>query len=680
MPQFDQLDITELATQTRHQIAAGHALLQRLAQDGILGSFDAALNVLRELDDIELALSESYGLLGHLNGVMNTPQLREIYQGVLTEVSALYTALGQSEGLFGCYQQVANAAEFASLRPAWQSAIEHALKDFELSGVALPADKKAQFAANASELSQLGMTFSHHVMDATQAFVLPVSEAELQGLPDSSRALLQQYGQQHGLDGAAVTLDFPAYHAVMAHAERRKLREQIYRAYTTRASEFGPAELDNSTVMQRILELRQQQAALLGFANYAELSLARKMAPDVATVEHFLLDLVQQARAPAQAELADMQVLADADGIGSLQSWDTAFYAEKLKQQRFDLSQDALKPYFPVDQVINGLFDICQRLFGIAVVRKQAPVWHPDVRYFEIEQDGEVLGGFYFDLYARAQKNGGAWMRGYRSHMQDERHQQRPIAFMVANFTPPVAGQPAQLSHDEIVTLFHEFGHGLHHVLTEADHIGVAGTHAVAWDAVELPSQFLEFWAWQDEALALISGHVDTGQSLPPALLQSLLAARTFQSGLQIARQIEFALFDLRLHQQNPAPDAVQIEQLLQATRQQVALLAAPAYNRFAHAFSHIFSGGYAAGYYSYKWAEVLASDAFDRFEQEGVFNAQTGLAFRQSILAVGGQVDALTAFRNFRGREPRHDALLRHNGWTTTGHQQTQHNMGSPS
>lgn len=664
-----QTALTELAQRITQLLQHATEQVHQLAKPY---DFEQSLETIADIDAVEIQLSEDFGILSHLNAVMNSPELRDIYQAVLGTVSNFYSELGQHQVLYTHYQFLHKHRQFSQLSASVQATIGHALTEFKLSSVALPAEQKAQFAQNSAELSQLSLRFSNHVLDATQAYVLALDEQDTLGLPESSRALLLQYGKQHGINGAAATLDFPAYHAIMTYCHNRAIREQLYRAYTTRASELGAPQWDNSAIMQRILQLRLEQAQMLGFKHYAELSLARKMAPDTATVERFLRDLAAQARAPAQHELAAMQSLAAQDGIVDFAAWDSSFYAEKLKQQQFKLSQDVLKPYFPIHTVLDGLFTITQKLYGITIVQKQAQVWHPDVQYFEIEQDGDIIGGFYFDLYARPHKRGGAWMSGFRSRMVSSRYQQKPLAFMVANFAPALDGQVAQLNHDEIVTLFHEFGHGLHHLLTEAEHIGVAGTHAVAWDAVELPSQFMEFWAWQDEALDLISRHVDNGQPLPRDVLKALLAARTFQSGLQTLRQVEFALFDLLIHQCNPAPNSQTIEHILHQTREQIALIAAPAFNRFAHSFSHIFAGGYAAGYYSYKWAEVLASDAFDRFEQEGIFNADTGRAFRQHILAVGGQVDALTAFKNFRGRDPDHAALLRHNGWTASPHSTT--------
>ncbi|WOE31185.1 MULTISPECIES: M3 family metallopeptidase [unclassified Acinetobacter] len=664
VPQFDQLSLDQLKQQIEYDIQQGQQFLTHLT--AIPASHTAQLAVLQQVDQLENHLNESWGILSHLNAVMNNSETREIYQSLLPELSAYYTALGQHHILYQTYQQIHDDQAFHTLPAAQQSAIQLALRDFKLSGVALTGAAKQRYAEISARLSQLAADFSNHVLDATQAYYQPLNPDQLQGLPDSSIQLLIQYGEQHQLNQPVATLDIPAYLAVMTYAENRDLRETLYRAYTQRASELGgQPEFDNSPIMEEILNLRQEMAQLLGFQHYAELSLASKMAPDVDTVAQFLMDLAQHARQPAEQEIAEIQAIAALDGIDQLQAWDIAFYAEKLKLQQFNLSQEALKPYFPVHKVLQGLFAIVNRLYGIEIIERKAAVWHPDVRYFELEEKGQVLGGFYFDLYARSGKRGGAWMSGFRSRMQTTTGLQQPICYMVCNFTPPVAGKAALLTHDEVITLFHEFGHGLHHLLTEVDYISVAGTHGVAWDAVELPSQFMEFWAWDQHSLALLSEHIESKETLTPELLQALLDARFFQSGMQSLRQIEFALFDLNIHQANPSLNAQQIQQTLNDIRQKYAVAPTTAQNRFQHSFSHIFAGGYAAGYYSYKWAEVLASDAFDRFEQEGIFNTQTGQQFRQFILAVGGKDQALDAFINFRKREPKIDALLRHQGWT---------------
>ncbi|WP_171522928.1 M3 family metallopeptidase [Acinetobacter shaoyimingii] len=664
VPQFDQITLDQLKQNIEKTIQSGQTFLDELKE--VPPTIQEQLNALEKIDTLENEMSESWGVLSHLNAVMNNAETREVYQSILPNLSEYYTQLGQHNPLYQTYQHVHDASIFDTLPPAQQSGIKLALRDFKLSGVALEGDAKKRYAEISARLSQLGSDFSNHVLDATQAYFKPLTEEQLKGLPQSSIDLLKQYGQQRELDQPVATLDFPSYLAIMTYAEDRELREELYKAYTTRASDQSDkTEFDNTEVMQEILKLRQEMANLLGFNNFADYSLASKMAPNVEAVDQFLVELAEHARAPATQEVEELKALAKEQGIDEIKPWDTTFYSEKLKVQQFNLSQESLKPYFPTPKVVQGLFSIVNRLYGIQVVEREAPVWHKDARYYELEDQGTVIGGFYFDLYARSGKRGGAWMSGFRSRMQTSHGLQKPICYMVGNFTPPVGDQPALLTHDEVVTLFHEFGHGLHHMLTEVDYISVAGTHGVAWDAVELPSQFMEFWTWDNESLALISEHIETKESLPADLLKALLDARFFQSGMQTLRQIEFALFDLYIHQQTPALNAEQIQETLNDIRSKYAVIATAPYNRFQHSFSHIFAGGYAAGYYSYKWAEVLASDAFDRFESEGIFNTETGSEFRQFILAVGGKVTARDAFINFRGREPKIDALLRHQGWT---------------
>ena len=664
VPQFDQITLDQLKTNIQQSISNGQQFIQELQR--VPDSIQEQLKVLEQIDTLENQMSESWGVLSHLNAVMNNTETREVYQSLLPSLSEYYTQLGQHTALYQTYQHVHDSSLFESFPAAQQSAIKLALRDFKLSGVALEGADKERYAQISARLSQLSSDFSNHVLDATQAYFKPLTEQQLKGLPESSIELLKQYGQQRDLEQAVATLDIPSYLAIMTYADDRELREELYKAYTTRASDQSQqTEFDNTPVMEEILSLRQEMAKLLGFDNYAEYSLASKMAPSVQAVDQFLVELAEHARQPALKEIEDLKTIAAENGVTEIQPWDSTYYSEKLKVQQFNLSQEALKPYFPTPKVIQGLFSIVNRLYGIQVIEREAPLWHKDAHYYELEDQGIVIGGFYFDLYARSGKRGGAWMSGFRSRMQTNDGLQKPICYMVGNFTPPVGDQPALLTHDEVVTLFHEFGHGLHHMLTEVDNISVAGTHGVAWDAVELPSQFMEFWTWDNESLALISEHIETKESLPADLLKALLDARFFQSGMQTLRQIEFALFDLSIHKAAPALNAKQVQATLNDIRQKFSVLPTVPYNRFQNSFSHIFAGGYAAGYYSYKWAEVLASDAFDRFESEGIFNIETGKEFRQAILAVGGKDAALDAFVRFRGREPKIDALLRHQGWT---------------
>jgi oligopeptidase A len=663
LPDFEQMSLAMLEQQVQQSLQHAKQLLTDFPET--LDSSQHALLLIELLDHAENQLQQCWSTLSHLNAVRNNPELRDVYQKLLPQLSDYYTQLGQHQSLFQAYCYLESLESvFGALPLGQQRAIELAIRDFKLSGIALEGDEKQRYAEISARLSELSSHFSNNVLDATQAWSLALSEDQLAGLPESSKALLQQLAQQHEQSGWLATLDFPAYFAIMTHADDRTLRETLYHAYVTRASDQGDAQFDNSANMQEILALRQEMAVLLGFNNYAEYSLASKMAPSVTEVETFLYELAQQAKQPALKEIEQLRQEAKTYGIDELQPWDVNYCSEKIKQRDYQLSQEDLKPYFPAPVVIQGLFKIVEKLYGIQIEEKQASVWHPDVRYYEVSEQGQVIAGFYFDLYARNNKRGGAWMSGYRSRMQTSQGLQLPVAFMVGNFTPALADQPALLSHDELVVLFHEFGHGLHHMLTEVDVIHVAGTHGVAWDAVELPSQFMEFWTWDSEALALVSAHFQHKEILPELLLKALLSARYFQTGMQTLRQVEFALFDLKIHQQTPAASTQDIQSIFNSVHHDIAVVPSVDYSRFQHSFSHIFAGGYAAGYYSYKWAEVLASDAFDRFEQEGIFNQDTGLAFRKSVLAVGGSIDALNAFKNFRGREAKVTALLRHNGW----------------
>ena len=658
-------------------------------------SAEQALSDIMTFDHINLALDRSWGILSHLNSVMSNDEIRHVHHELLPKLSAYGTRVGQHQPLFSRYQTIVNdTAFFAALEPARARAIELALRSFELSGVALPKVEQEKFAAIQSELSTLSATFSDHILDATQAYAMPLNQEQLAGLTESGLALLADAGEQYKARELAsdiltqadidalptpyyiASLNIPVYLAVMTHANDRNLRETLYRAYVTRASEFDKhtntkgESLNNADIMSQILKLRAQKAKLLGFDHYADVSLSTKMADSVAEVETFLRDLAQQATPAAKQDLAQLQKYAQDYGITELQPWDSAYIAEKVKQSEFSLSQEEIRPYFPLPKVISGLFAIVERLYGIKVQEHSESVsrWHDEVSFYQLfDADDNLLGGFYFDLFARSGKRGGAWMSGFQSRYtyDEQNHEQLPVCFMVGNFTPALDGKPSLLTHDEVLTLFHEFGHGLHHLLTQVTVGDVAGVNGVEWDAVELPSQFMENWAWDAEGIALISSHVETGEPLPKDKLAALLAVKNFQSGMQTLRQIEFALFDLLIHAHTPALDYDGILAALNAVRDDIAIMQTPDYNRFANGFSHIFAGGYAAGYYSYKWAELLSADAFSKFEEEGIFNPVTGKAFRESILSVGGSFPAKTNFENFRGRSASIDALLRHSGFS---------------
>ncbi|MCZ0753621.1 oligopeptidase A [Aeromonas enteropelogenes] len=630
-------------------------------------TWDSLIAPLEEVND---RLARIWSPVSHLNSVLNREALRAAHDACLPLLSEFQTYVGQHEGLYQAYRELAESDDFPRLDDAQRKEIQNTLRDFRLSGIGLPAEAQQRYGEIQARLSELASRFSNNVLDATQGWhKLVADEAELAGLPESVLAAARQMAEQKGKQGWLFTLDIPSYLPVMMYADNRELRAEMYEAFTTRASDQGPnaGKWDNSAIMTELLALRRELAQLLGFANYAELSLATKMADKTEQVVNFLTDLARRSLPQGKAELEEIRAFAaEQHGQSELAAWDLAYYAEKLKQHKFSISDEQLRPYFPASKVVKGLFEVVKRVFGMKVrERLGIDTWHPDVRFYDIfDADDELRGSFYLDLYAREHKQGGAWMdvclgRRYRR----DGSLQKPVAYLTCNFNGPVDGKPALFTHNEVVTLFHEFGHGIHHMLTRIDVAGVAGINGVAWDAVELPSQFLENWCWESEALAFISGHYETGEPLPADLLEKMMAARNFQAAMQMLRQLEFALFDFRLHQEfDPArPD--QIPALLDEVRSQVAVMTPPAFNRFQHSFSHIFAGGYAAGYYSYKWAEVLSADAFSRFEEEGIFNPVTGQSFLRHILEKGGSKEPMELFKAFRGREPRVDALLRHSG-----------------
>ncbi len=625
-------------------------------------------NLLAPLEQWEDELAQAWSPVGHLNGTMNSDELRDAYNACLPLLSQYSTEMGQNRALFDAYQAVRDSAEFERLSQAKQTAIEHALRDFRLAGVDLDDDNKRRFGAIKQRLSELTSKFGENVLDATQAWNKHISdEAQLAGLPDSAKGLLAQLAQQQDQDGWLITLDAPAYLPIMSYADDRQLREEVYTAFITRASELGPngGEFDNSAIMDEILELRFELAQLLGFDSYAEYSVATKMAASADEVMTFLNDLATRSKPQAEKEFAELQQFAAAElSLTELQPWDVTYAAEKLRQQRYAISQEDIRPYLPIDRVLSGMFEVVSRLFGVTFEEQsEFDNYHPDVRFFHVLKDGQQVAAFYLDLYARAKKRGGAWMDDCRIRRQTVNGLQLPVAYLVCNFSPAVGDTPALLTHDELTTLFHEFGHGLHHMLTQIDVAAVSGINGVAWDAVELPSQFLENWCYEPEALAFISGHYETGEPLPQALLDKLLAAKNFQSAMMMMRQLEFSLFDFRLHHEYRDDNRIAVQDIIDQVREQVAVVPVADCNRFQHGFGHIFAGGYAAGYYSYKWAEVLSADAYSRFEEEGIFNTATGASFRDQILANGGSREAAELFSAFRGRTPSVEPLLRHSG-----------------
>ena len=646
-------------------LADNRARIAALLADTEHFTWESLVEPMEALDD---RLNRVWSPVGHLNAVLNSDTLRAAYNACLPKLSAYQTELGQNARLFEAYKAIADGPEYATLAPGQRRLIDNVLRDFRLSGVDLPAAQQARFKAIQEELSQLTSTFGDHVLDATHAWRKHVSdEGLLAGIPDNSKALLRQNAERDGLDGFVITLEFPSYFAVMTYADDRELRHEVYEAYVTRASERGPhaGKFDNGPVMERILALRHEAAQLLGFDSYAEHSLASKMAESPAQVLAFLRDLARRSLDLARRDLDEIRAFAGARGLDHLQAWDIGYYAEKLREEKYAISQEILRPYFPEHRVVGGLFEVVRRLFGLDIREvKGVPVWHESVRFFDIlDNQGELRGRFYLDLYARPKKRGGAWMDDCIGRRRTRDGVQVPVAYLTCNFSPPVDGKPALFTHDEVQTLFHEFGHGLHHMLTRVDWLGVSGINGVPWDAVELPSQFMENWCWEREALKLISGHFLTGEPIPETLYQKMIAARNFQAGMQMVRQLEFALFDFRLHADYDPAQGARAQQILDEVRAEVAVVHPPEYNRFQHGFSHIFAGGYAAGYYSYKWAEVLSADAFSRFEEEGIFNGETGASFLAAVLEQGGARDPMELFVEFRGRKPDIEALLRHSG-----------------
>lgn len=620
------------------------------------------------IDEVDDELNKYWSPISHMNSVVSSDELRDAHDACLPLLSEYSTWVGQNKDLLNAYQQLKNSDEFATLSVAQQKTIDNTIRDFELSGVALPDAQKKRYAEIQTRLSELSSTFGNNVMDATLNWSkLVTEESELAGLPDSAKAAAAQAARQKDQQGWLFTLDFPSYLPIMTYADNAILREEVYHAFSTRASDQGEnaGKWNNAPIIDEILALKAELATLLGFNNYSELSLATKMAESTEQVNHFLDDLAKRSKPQAQKDVQEVRDFAKAEfNRDTLNVWDMSFYSEKLKQQRYCISDEMLRPYFPEAKVVSGLFEVVSRLYGLTITqRDDVDVWHEDVKFYQIsDESGALRGGFYFDLYARERKRGGAWMddcRGRRTKLDGS--MQYPVAYLNCNFNGPVDGKPALFTHDEVITLFHEFGHGLHHMLTQIDVPSVAGIAGVPWDAVELPSQFLENWCWEKQALAFLSGHFETGASLPSDLLEKMLDARNFQSAMQMMRQLEFSIFDFRLHEQNDAK--VNVQQLLNNVRSEVAVITPPDSNRFQNSFSHIFGGGYAAGYYSYKWAEVLSSDAFSRFEEEGIFNREVGNDFLRNILEQGGSKEPMALFVAFRGREPSIDPLLRHSG-----------------
>ncbi|MEP1741060.1 MAG: M3 family metallopeptidase [Kangiellaceae bacterium] len=623
-------------------------------------------NFMLPLEILEDRLAKAWSPVSHLNSVCNSKELRQAYDQAIALLTDYSTLMGQHQGLFNATEKLEQNKQVLELTPSQRQILKDSLIGFKLSGLHLAKDKQSEFSEIQKRLAELSSKYEQNLLDATMAWTKQIEDkALLSGLPENEMAMLKENATNRELSGYLITLEIPSYLAIMTFADNRELRQEVYTAYVTRASEqASDTQFDNSKIMEELLALKNKKAKLLGFDNYAQLSIESKMAESPEQVIQFLTDLNAKAKQQAESEFETLSEFAKESGIESLQAWDVAYFSEKLKEKSFQISQSELRNYFVVDKVIEGLFEITQHHFGVTFEQlTESTRWHSDVRHYAIKRDNQVIAEFYLDLYARQHKRGGAWMDHYQSRFKVSKQKtQHPIAYLTCNFAPPVDDNPALLTHDEVVTLFHEFGHGLHHMLTKVDELSASGIANVPWDAVELPSQFMENFCYQPEVLAKLSSHYQTGESLPDELLSKLIAAKNFQSAMMMVRQIEFALFDMRIH--NSAPLTVeQIQQVLDQTRQQVAVVIPPEFNRFQNGFSHIFSGGYAAGYYSYKWAEVLSADVFSLFEEQGVMNTEVGKQFLTHILEKGGSAEPMDLFVNFRGRKPEVDALLRHSG-----------------
>ena len=672
LPAFDRIRPDHVTPAVDVLLAAANEALEHATSDAVPADYEALSAV---LDVATERLGRAWGVVHHLNAVADTPALRAAYTENLPRITEFHTRLGADERLYAKYKAIATGTSAATLSAPRRKALDNALRDFVLSGAELEGAAKERFAQLQEMQAELAQQFSEHVLDATDGTAIYATEAELAGVPDDARQAARAAAAAEGRDDHKITLHYPSYFPVLQYGQDRALRERLYTAYVTRASELGQPEHDNSAVMRRLLELRQEEARLLGKSNYAEVSLVPKMAESPAQVTAFLRDLARRARPGAERDLAELRAFAREElGLAELQAWDMPYASERLKEQRYAFSDQEVKQYFTEPKVLDGLFRIVETLFDVSIRPDAAPAWHPSVRFFRIERPAAaadaaptLVGQFWLDPYARPGKRPGAWMDHVRERWaRPDGRLQTPVAHLVCNFAPPQDGKPALLTHDDVITLFHEFGHGLHHMLTQVDDIGVSGISGVEWDAVELPSQFMENLCWEWDVLKRLTAHVDTGAPLPRALYDRMLAAKNFHSGLQTMRQVELSLIDMRLHAE-PGSEA-DIGALLEAVRDEVAVVRPPAFNRFAHSFSHIFAGGYAAGYYSYKWAEVLSADAWSAFEESArgggnVLDAATGRRYRESVLEVGGSRSAMESFKAFRGREPTIDALLRHQG-----------------
>ena len=672
LPRFDTFAPAYVTPALDVLLIKAREVVQTLAAPAATISWE---NFVEPLENATEKLGRAWGVVSHLNAVMDTPELRATYNENQPKVTEFWTELGQNLALFDKYKALKASASYADLSATRKKIIDNAIRDFRLGGAELPAEKKERFAQIQEQQAALSTKFSENVLDATNDYELLITDAaRLAGLPEDVQQAAQASAEKAGKSGYRFTLHFPSYFPILQYANDRALRETIYRANATKASELGAKpEWDNTQNVIEILKLRDEEAKLLGYQNFAEVSLVPKMATAPQQVIQFLDDLAVRARPFAENDLAELKAFAKTElGIDKLEAWDFTYAAEKLREQRYAFSEQEVKLYFPEPKVVDGLFRLVQNMFGVAIKADAGPVWHDDVKFYRIEKNGQLIGQFYLDLYARSGKRGGAWMDDARGRKSIGVDVQTPVAYLTCNFTEPAVidgvRKPAYFTHDEVITLFHEFGHGLHHMLTAVDELGVSGISGVEWDAVELPSQFMENFCWEWEVLQHMTAHAESGAALPRALYDKMIAAKNFQSGLQMLRQVEFSLFDMHLHFDYDPNGTKSVADVLAEVRHRVAVVIPPPFNRFQNSFSHVFAGGYAAGYYSYKWAEVLSADAYGAFEEaQGDPNrlAETGLAFQREILAVGGSRSAMESFTAFRGREPSIDALLRHNGMT---------------
>ncbi|HFD33221.1 MAG TPA: oligopeptidase A [Gammaproteobacteria bacterium] len=665
LPPFSKIKPNDIIPAVEQVLKESKEQVEQLLAAATVYTWD---NLVMPLELIEERISRIWSPVSHMNSVVNSDELRDAYNACLPKLSEYSTQMGQNEALFNAFKQIRESNEFAQLNEAQQKIINNAIRDFRLSGVELGAEDKKRYQEIMQQLSSLTSKYEQNLLDATNAWKKEIKDENLlSGLPDSSKALAKQMAEAEAKDGWLLSLEFPSYYPVMLYADNRQLREEMYTAYSTRASDQGAnPDWDNSSIMDEILALRHESANLLGFKNYAERSLATKMAASTDQVLGFLNELVEKSLPVAKKEFAELEAFAKQEyDVDHLEAWDVPYFSEKLREKTYAISQEELKPYFSEDNVLNGLFSVVNRLYGLQIKEvKGVDVWHKDVRFFEIKDEkGELRGQFFLDLYARPNKRGGAWMDDCLTRLVVDDQVQAPVAYLTCNFSPPIGDKPALFTHTEVITMFHEFGHGLHHMLTKVDYPSVSGISGVPWDAVELPSQFMENWCWEKSALDNMAKHYETGEPLPDALFQKMIAAKNFQAGMQMVRQLEFSIFDFRIHAEYSPDKGARIYEILNQVREKVAVVKAPAFNRFAHGFSHIFAGGYAAGYYSYKWAEVLSADAFSLFEEEGVFDQSAGKRFLENILEKGGSKEPMDLFVSFRGREPKIDALLRHSG-----------------